>query len=134
MLIPTENKYKPQFTSSFTEINFINNKTVNSPRVLDKDASHCKDGIKCPCADVRYALVDGGDGTFVVNEQSGHINMISEPFKDDYLLVVGASNKDEKISSKAFVQINTRNYVGKRTLIHHSRARRSVSCCHLFIE
>lgn len=121
------NKHRPKFTLTFAEINLLSNHTVGHTKAVDADASHCRKGEKCPCAELIYTLVEGGDNTFSIDRKTGEIKLESAPFKDDYLLVIGVSNEQKMVSSKTFVQINTRNYPGKKELIPHFRARRSVS-------
>ena len=100
----------------------------------------CKSGLKCPCADVYYNLLDGGDGTFTIDSQTGDIVMHSPPFKDDYVLVIGATNAkvsstsndlifvpNEDESSKIYVQVDTRRYDGNKISLPHVRSRRAVS-------
>ena len=71
--------------------------------------------------------MEGGDDTFSVDRKTGEIRLESTPFKDDYVLVIGVSNEREAISSKIFVQINTKYYPKRESLAPHSRRRRSVS-------
>ena len=122
-----ENKHKPKFLRTFTEINLVSKQSLGYIKALDKDAALCKKDIDCPCAEVRYSLVEGGDDTFTINNKSGEVDLLAEPLKDDYLLVIGASNQRDRALSKTFVQINTRQYQGRKNLLRHSRRRRSVS-------
>ena len=121
------NRHQPKFTSDLTKVDLSDNLTVGYTRAVDADAPQCQKGMECRCARLLYTILDGGDGTFSVDESTGEIRLESAPFKDDYLLVIGVSNEKEMVSSKTFIHINTRNYPGRKTLIPHFRTRRSVS-------
>eukprot|EP00795_Rhopilema_esculentum_P000962 gene962-10728_t len=103
-------------------------KIVGKVRANDADKATCHPKLKCPCADIKYSLLDGGDNTFEVNSESGNIILYSSPYKDDYLLVIGASNLDEVANSSVlYVHVNTRRYDVNRKVIPHMRSRRAVS-------
>ena len=120
------------FATNFMKINLVNEmhetKIVGKVRAKDADKATCHPKLKCPCADIRYSLLEGGDDTFEVNSESGNIILYSSPYKDDYLLVIGASNLDEVAnSSLLYVHVNTRRYDVNRKVIPHMRGRRAVS-------
>ncbi len=139
------NQFSPIFQSSYVQIRVP--KSLNSSRIVgkvmatDADRKQCVKGLQCPCADVMYQLVDGADDTFAINEKSGEILLSSTPYKDDYVLEIGAVNPEdlqsekktinhplEKKTSKLFVHVDTRTYEGERLDVMRSRHRRSVSC------
>eukprot|EP00112_Aurelia_sp_Birch-Aquarium-sp1_P002282 Seg1249.10 transcript_id=Seg1249.10/GoldUCD/mRNA.D3Y31 product="hypothetical protein" protein_id=Seg1249.10/GoldUCD/D3Y31 len=139
-----ENKHNPRFSSSFKKLNVIHDLTQSKiiGRVVasDSDKGVCKSKLKCPCADISYNLLDGGDGTFSIDSQTGDIVMHSPPFKDDYILVIGATNAkvsttsndlmfvpNEDESSKMYVQVDTRRYDGNKISLPHIRSRRAVT-------
>ncbi len=108
----------------------------------DADQQSCVADLKCPCAEIQYELLDGADDTFRINQASGEIVLSSAPYKDDYVLEIGALNTEFSQSgnalvtipdvdkqSKMYVHVDTRNYRGERIEVYHSRQRRSVSFC-----
>eukprot|EP00794_Sanderia_malayensis_P007243 gene7243-8051_t len=138
------NEHGPVFGQQYVKVKVAEH--LNSSRVVgkvtatDADESSCVSGLQCPCAEVEYQLLDGADDTFSIIESSGEIVLSSAPYKDDYVLEVGATNTvfsqfgnalvtipRVKKQSKMYVHIDTRNYGGRRIEIVHSRARRAVS-------
>ena len=145
----TANKYAPQFSKSYVEVqvgkHLDQTNVVGKVVAMDGDNLTCTAGLKCPCAEVEYNVIDGADDTFDVDSKTGNIVLRSPPFKDDYVLEIGAKNaelseygnelviqSDNKLA-KQYVHVDTRNYAGEKTNVAHSRQRRAVSFTRLLI-